>query len=246
MIRPVTLLTALMFVVSGAYMFVVKHHAQVLSDQIASTDQATRLDLQRVRVLQAQWALEVDPSRLAQLSAEFTTLQPMTPAQLVTLASLEKRLPPPGSPPPALNPETPAPLAPLATPPPLVTARANQPRPAAQRMAPISRLASAAPLSSVESLLHNLPPVARVSHAPRPLVIRTDVADRNRGRPGAPPASRLYVSQSVAPRALAVRDPITPHLVIARTAQAASGETPMDGGSMLGMAQTMSPSGIGN
>jgi hypothetical protein len=106
MIRPITLITALLFVLSGAYLFAVKHHAQMLDDQLTATAQATRLDAQRIRVLQAQWALEVDPSRLAQLSTQFmSTLQPMKPSQLVTLAALTSALPAPGSAAPGANPE---------------------------------------------------------------------------------------------------------------------------------------------
>ena len=50
MIRPFTLLTAMLFALSGAYLFAVKHRAQVLDDEIAATAQATRLDQQRIRV----------------------------------------------------------------------------------------------------------------------------------------------------------------------------------------------------
>ncbi len=113
MIRPITLITALMFVVSGAYLFVVKHRSQTLDDQLTMTAQATRLDAQRIRVLQAQWALEVDPSRLAQLSTQFLgTLQPMKPSQLMTLAELTSALPAPGSPVPGTNPEDAIPVTP--------------------------------------------------------------------------------------------------------------------------------------
>jgi hypothetical protein len=107
MIRPFTLITMLLAAGSGAYLFAVKHHAQLLDDQIASVSQASRLDGQRIRVLQAQWALETDPTRLQQLATQFTHLQPMRPAQLVTLAALKFSLPAPGSAPPGSNPELP-------------------------------------------------------------------------------------------------------------------------------------------
>ncbi len=107
MIRPFTLITMLLAALSGAYLFAVKHHAQMLDDQIASISQASRLDAQRIRVLEAQWALETDPTRLQQLATQFTGLQPMQPAQLVTLAALKTDLPAPGTPPPLSNPELP-------------------------------------------------------------------------------------------------------------------------------------------
>jgi hypothetical protein len=108
MIRPFTFLTMLLAAVSGAYLFAVKHRAQVLDAQLASVTQAARLDQQRIRVLQAQWALEIDPNRLTSLTAKFSRLQPMKPAQLVTLAALPNMLPPAGSAAPGANPVAPA------------------------------------------------------------------------------------------------------------------------------------------
>jgi hypothetical protein len=112
MIRPFTLITMLLAALSGAYLFAVKHQAQVLDDEIASFGQSARLDAMRIRVLQGQWSLETDPTRLQQLAAQFTNLQPMQPAQLVTLAALRESLPPPGSAAPGSNPELPGQTAP--------------------------------------------------------------------------------------------------------------------------------------
>jgi len=112
MIRPFTLITMLLAALSGAYLFAVKHQAQVLDDEIAAYGQSSRLDAMRIRVLQGQWSLETDPTRLQQLAAQFTNLQPMQPAQLVTLAALRDSLPPPGSAAPIANPELPDQTAP--------------------------------------------------------------------------------------------------------------------------------------
>jgi hypothetical protein len=101
MIRPFTLITAALAMVSGAYLFGVKHRAQVLDDQLAAVAQASRLDQQRIRVLQAQWALEIDPNRLQQLATRFSPLLPMKPAQLVSLSALANMQPPVGSAAPA-------------------------------------------------------------------------------------------------------------------------------------------------
>jgi hypothetical protein len=103
-IRPFTLITMLLAALSGAYLFAVKHQSQVLDDQIAALSQSSRLDAMRIRVLQGQWSLETDPTRLQQLAAQFTSLQPMRPAQLVTLAALVADLPAAGSAAPASNP----------------------------------------------------------------------------------------------------------------------------------------------
>ncbi len=116
MIRPFTLITMLLAALSGAYLFAVKHQAQVLDDQIAALSQSARLDAMRIRVLQGQWSLETDPTRLQQLAAQFTSLQPMQPAQLVTLAALVSDLPAAGSPAPADNPALPEPAAPQLAP----------------------------------------------------------------------------------------------------------------------------------
>lgn len=107
MIRPFTLITMLLAALSGAYLFAVKHKAQVLDDEIAAFSQSSRLDAMRIRVLQGQWSLETDPTRLQQLAAQFTNLQPMLPAQLVTLAALRSSLPAPGSAAPVSNPALP-------------------------------------------------------------------------------------------------------------------------------------------
>ncbi len=111
-IRPFTILTGMAFVLSGAMMFVVKHQSQAMDAQLSATNEATTQDEQSIRVLQAQWALEADPSRLAQLATQFTGLQPMKPGQLVTMASLGTSLPAPGAKPPGDNPEDPVPALP--------------------------------------------------------------------------------------------------------------------------------------
>jgi hypothetical protein len=108
MIRPFTLITMILAALSGAYLFAVKHRAQVLDDALAATAQQSRMDAQRIEVLQAQWALEIDPTRLTRLAAQFTTLAPMQNTQMVALAALPEVLPPPGSAPVGGNPELPA------------------------------------------------------------------------------------------------------------------------------------------
>ena len=104
-VRPFTFLTGLIFAVSGAYLFVVKHQSQSLEDGLGQLAHTSRVDEQAIRVLKAQWALEADPSRIAALATSFTQLKPMQPNQLVTLASLSASLPAPGSAPPYSNPE---------------------------------------------------------------------------------------------------------------------------------------------
>lgn len=180
MIRPFTLITMLLAAGSGAYLFAVKHHAQMLDDQIAGISQDSRLDAQRIRVLQAQWALETDPTRLAQLAAQFTNLQPMQPAQLVTLAALQTSLPAAGAKPPENNPELPVQPAPAelvasAAPP----AQADSARPDAARPS-AARPNAARPDAQLATLMPPHRPVrpaapvmtADANPAPRPFAPR--------------------------------------------------------------------------
>jgi hypothetical protein len=156
-IRPFTIVSGLLFVVSGAMMFVVKHQSQMLDSQISDVNESTTRDEQSIRVLQAQWALEADPSRLASLAAQFTGLQPMKPGQLVTMASLGTSLPAPGARPPGSNPEDPVPALPqlaAATPAaapgtaaPVQTAAITAPATAAPAAPVPAMVAAAAPLS---------------------------------------------------------------------------------------------------
>jgi len=177
MIRPFTLITMLLAAGSGAYMFAVKHHAQILDDQIADISQGTRLDAQRIIVLQAQWALETRPTRLQQLASQFTDLQPMQPAQLITLAALKTSLPAPGSAQPGANPELPGdpqPILDASAAPPALDAAGDLPLPPPQAPAgphPAGphavavMLAASAPLASPAPKMSAIRPARRVSHS---------------------------------------------------------------------------------
>lgn len=98
MIRPVTFVSAMMMLSSGAWLFVVKHQAMHLDHQIGGVTAQIRGSEQRIRVLRAEWALETDPNRLATLAALFMPqLKPMMPDQLVSWNELASRLPPVGA-----------------------------------------------------------------------------------------------------------------------------------------------------
>jgi hypothetical protein len=97
-IRPVTLVTGLLMLGSGAWLFVVKHRAGTLDHKIGGVTAQIRSSEQRIRVLRAEWALETDPNRLARLAAMFMPqLKPMKPDQLVSWQQLADVLPPPGA-----------------------------------------------------------------------------------------------------------------------------------------------------
>jgi hypothetical protein len=150
MIRPLTLITAAMFAFSGAYLFAVKQRSQVLDDKLSQVAQATRLDEQRVRVLQAQWALEVDPSRLQKLANKFTALQPMKPSQMVALSQLAGLLPASNSLVPGSS--EPAPAVPSSGTDAGVVAQATTPSPAAPHAGAPVHLASAEQVAPVDAV----------------------------------------------------------------------------------------------
>ncbi|MDD2794418.1 hypothetical protein [Acidocella sp.] len=258
MIRPITLLSAILFVVSGAYLFLVKHHAQMLDDQIAAVTQATRLDQQRIRVLHAQWALEADPSRLAQLSTQFTALQPMKPSQLVTLAALGSVLPAPGSAAPGPNPLDAAPVLPVPVPMPAAVASAAQP--AAVQTAAVQTAAVQTAQRVVQPVRRAVVHLARAAQLPRRVdkaVVHLASADEQpRSLLGQahmphvrrnPAMTHEYAENRAAysqPPLVPARPPMGAQVMSVRAvAQAAPMIAPQDdGGSLLGMAQ----SGSGN
>lgn len=252
-VKPFTFITFLMFAASGAYLFAVKYELQVLGDQVSQASAATKQDEQEIRVLQAQWALEAGPSRLAELAAQFTKLQPMKPTQMVTMASLSSALPPPGSAVPGQNPEDEMPVMPVvaqaaAAPADAVQAAAA---PAGAAQVAAASQAAAVPAAPVQ-LAAASPAVAAPVHlaAARPLPRRqmqtppeperlASVEAMVRSLPGAhrarerhEAASHIYVASTAAQpmgaQVMSVR-------AVASVAPAAPPEVE-DGGSMLGMA----------
>jgi hypothetical protein len=243
-VRPLTLISGLMFAVSGAYLFMVKHQSETLDDQISAVTQATRQDEQSIRVLQAQWALEADPSRLAALAAQFTGLQPMKPGQLTTLASLGNTLPAPGSAPPGANPVAPATAMPQlaqAAPSPAAPPPSQAAKPAAPVQLAAASLAPAKPAAPTRP--------APSKHAPTPqetLASAAPVAHHATRRPARnmpqESGSALYVATATpapAPVPAARSQPVGARIVpVQAVASVAPAPMPIDnGGSMLGMAQ---------
>jgi len=171
-IKPFTFIAFLLFVLSGAYLFGVKFQSQTILDKTSAAVQATKQDEEDMRVLQAQWALEAAPPRLAELAAQFTQLQPMKPAQLTTLDALASALPAPGSAAPGPNPENEVPAmpqlaqaaapAPAAAPVAVAAAAPAVPAPAAPPAAPVVQTAAAAPAPAAPAAV---PPAMQVAAA---------------------------------------------------------------------------------
>lgn len=184
MIRPFTLICAMLAIGSGLYLYQTKHRAQLLDRQIHQIREATDALREHGRVLRAEYALLNDPQRLAELAtAHLPALQPTQPPQWSVMSELEKRLPPIG--------------APLAPPPPL------EPQPPGSTTTPMTILpiAQAMPPTAVRPL----PPVT-----PRPTPPRTfaDAAHPQRTQRPAPqvqvaadpPLAQVAIAQVALPR----------------------------------------------
>ncbi len=252
-VRPLTLISGMMFAFSGAYLFMVKHHSEALDDQISQVTQQTRQDEQSIRVLQAQWALEADPSRLASLAAQFTGLQPMKPGQLTTLASLGTALPAPGSQPPGANPADPVPAMPQLAQAAPAAAPASPAGSAVASAAPVAKSGAPSPAKPTAPVqLASVDAAAIAAAAPKSAVAKRPQAQQERVASAeglehrivhhpvhnakTPDSSALYVASAAsAPRV----QPIGAQVMSVKTvASAAPAAMPIDnGGSMLGMAQ---------
>jgi hypothetical protein len=80
---------------SGLYLYQVKQRAFALDASLRSTFHDIDVARERTRMLRADWALMNDPERLQGLASQYLTLQPMQPAQLLTMDQLAAALPPP-------------------------------------------------------------------------------------------------------------------------------------------------------
>ncbi|SHE91188.1 hypothetical protein SAMN02746095_01534 [Acidocella aminolytica 101 = DSM 11237] len=266
-VRPFTFLTGLLFALSGAYLFVVKHNSRTLENRLEQLAESSRHDEQSIRVLKAQWALEADPSRIAQLASQFTGLQPMKPGQLVTLASLANSLPAPGSPAPFSNPEDMVPAMPGASGPagPAIEVRghlasaAQAGTNAAQPAAPEQVADNDAP-AAVLPMPPISPPPPPVPHHEVERLASLNAAPRHLPVPPPPAphqvqaASVIYVTPHVAQARAVASVPHRPTQPLGarvvrvratatmpappRPAPPPQPDLPLGGGSLLGMAQT--------
>jgi hypothetical protein len=99
MMRRLTILTMLMAAGSGLYLYQAKHRAQMESQRIARLLAETDAVRQRIGLMVTDYQLENDPERLRDLTTKFLpTLHGTQPPQFTSMAELDKRLPPIGSP----------------------------------------------------------------------------------------------------------------------------------------------------
>ncbi|WP_428392959.1 cell division protein FtsL [Lichenicoccus sp.] len=94
MIRPFTVLCALLAGASGMYLYAEKHRTTVLDQQISRIAHDTERVRERTAMLRAEWALLNQPERLAALATRFLPqLRPLDPSQFVQMSALDSRLP---------------------------------------------------------------------------------------------------------------------------------------------------------
>ncbi|MBS1096041.1 hypothetical protein JK191_00310 [Gluconobacter sphaericus] len=98
MIRPFTVACAVLAAGSGLFLYTKKHETTVLDQKITKIVQETQRVRGQTAMLRTEWALLNQPDRLKTLAARFVpALHPMEPDQFIRMASLEERLPAPGS-----------------------------------------------------------------------------------------------------------------------------------------------------
>ena len=93
MIRPVTCVCFLLACGSGLYLYQAKHRVNVLDQQIARTVRATDAVREQIRLLHADWTLLNQPDRLQKLADQFLALKTTNPAQFMSMADLDARVP---------------------------------------------------------------------------------------------------------------------------------------------------------
>ena len=94
MIRPITVIATVLFLLSGFAVFYVKHQVNLLDLRIEHTVAQIHRSRDHIRLLRADWADENAPDRLGKLAKTYLTLQPTAPGQFASPATLAARLPP--------------------------------------------------------------------------------------------------------------------------------------------------------
>ena len=271
MIRPFTLVCALLAAGSGMYLYQTKHQAQLQDRQIRQIREATEATLTRAGVMRAEYALLNDPGRLEELAGQYLPdLKPTQPSQWTSMSELDKRLPQVGAPTaePAPLEADPPPMAhsePAAPPPPVhpapivaaVPATAARPESVAvARVVPhpimlSARPAPPAPAQAPATLLATVRPAtgqsdAQVPHGhAAPMLVATQSPPR--AARAAVPASGQFSQGAPIYATAAHADPYTaPPATTAEAINRITHGGPVDPSvpvvaSALGMARTMMP-----
>jgi hypothetical protein len=98
MIRPFTLISAVLAVLSGLYLYHAKNASLMLDRKIERIARDTVTVAEQTRLLHAEWTLLNDPERLRQYADLYLALKPLAPTQFTALADLPARMPSPVAP----------------------------------------------------------------------------------------------------------------------------------------------------
>ncbi len=226
MIRPFTLICALLAMGAGLYLYQSKHESQLLDRKIAGIVRATDETRTRIGMLRADYQLLNDPTRLQALADQQLTLKAIAPTQFTTMAELARRLPPVDLAPHVAPEPAPEPDAGLFVPPaePVVAVVPAPPK-----------LAAATPVRPAPA-----PVVVPAPVAPAPIVVT---------RPAKPVPEPIVQATALPPQIPAPRRPAPPPSIMAppmpvqSPMQQASAIRPVSDGrpafvSALGMART--------
>lgn len=164
MIRPVTVVSFLMFCGAGLYLYQSKHEAQVLDRTIEHTVRDTAALREQTRLLATEWTMLINPERLRQLSDMYLSLKPIDPKQFTSLADLDSRLPGPEAPAPASNDQESVPVA-----------EAPEAAPAAHEVVPVVATAEPVQHAPIEAALAE-PAIQAPPRPPRPAMTQPPVA----------------------------------------------------------------------
>jgi hypothetical protein len=172
MIRAPALIWAGLVVLSGLFLYQVKHDVQALEEELAAVNRRILATQDRIHVLRAEWSLLNEPARIGDLAQRHLALAPMRPDQFARPADIATRVALHQPAAPTLEPAAPtAAIAdaalslPLPPPFPAEPPRAVATRPAA---APSAAPAPAAPAT--------VPARATPSPAPSPRPVPVEVA----------------------------------------------------------------------
>jgi hypothetical protein len=99
MIKRATLVWVLLAVLSGTGLFLVKYEVQALEERLAAINHDILDDMEAVHVLKAEWAWLNQPARLDDLGRRLLDMEPVSSAQIRSIADIPMRTPDADAPP---------------------------------------------------------------------------------------------------------------------------------------------------
>lgn len=183
MMRGMTILWAVLAVIIGIGLFLLKYEVRTLEGQLAGINRDIRANQEAIHVLRAEWSYLNDPERLRELNERHLGMKPFRGEQLANIADLPMAPPRPGDEPAPPATPTPdsrvmaeapptAPAAPLTrslrptpAPAPAASAPAPTPAPPVARSEPPRTVVASAPAK---------PQPLKTETTPRPIVTKSE------------------------------------------------------------------------